>query len=325
MSGARDSGLGAGRSSVNTRLAWTRLRSRGDQSSASDQLPSAESRVPSPESRAVRESVTCHPMRPRTLAAVGIVVVTAAAIERAVSAARTRGRRRSSRGWPACRARWPTRSSGSASPSRRTTCRCRREYGALRARLYVPARYRRAIVLVAGVNALGIDEPRLYGLAHELASVGFAVLTPELPDLQRYDITPRTTDMIEDARRLAVEPAAARARRPCGPGRHQFRRRSVDRRRGPARAARPRGVRLLVRRPRQLPAGAALPLLGVGAGAARPRADGAARPRRASPPPARLRRRHRPARRRGPRGAARSGGTAARRHPHVPARPRTTT
>jgi len=35
----------------------------------------------------------------------------------------------------------------------------------LRARLYVPDRFRRAIVLVAGVNALGIDEPRLYGLA----------------------------------------------------------------------------------------------------------------------------------------------------------------
>ena len=72
-------------------------------------------------------------------------------------------------------------------------------HGALRARLYVPDRIRRAIVLVAGVNALGIDEPRLYGLANELAAVGYAVLTPELPDLQRYDITPRTTDMIEDA------------------------------------------------------------------------------------------------------------------------------
>jgi dienelactone hydrolase len=72
-------------------------------------------------------------------------------------------------------------------------------HGALRARLYVPDHFRRAIVLVAGVNALGIDEPRLYGLAHELATVGYAVLTPELPDLQRYDITPRTTDMIEDA------------------------------------------------------------------------------------------------------------------------------
>jgi len=72
-------------------------------------------------------------------------------------------------------------------------------HGALRARLYVPDHFRRAVVLVAGVNALGIDEPRLYGLAHELAGIGYAVLTPELPDLQRYDITPRTTDMIEDA------------------------------------------------------------------------------------------------------------------------------
>ena len=72
-------------------------------------------------------------------------------------------------------------------------------HGGLRARLYVPDHYRRAIVLVAGVNTLGIDEPRLYGLAHELASVGMAVLTPELPDLQRFGSRARTTDMIEDA------------------------------------------------------------------------------------------------------------------------------
>ena len=72
-------------------------------------------------------------------------------------------------------------------------------HGRLRARLYVPDHVRRAVVLVAGVNALGIDEPRLYGLADELASAGLAVITPELPDLQRYDITARTTDMIEDA------------------------------------------------------------------------------------------------------------------------------
>ena len=72
-------------------------------------------------------------------------------------------------------------------------------YGALRARLYVPARVRRAVTLVAGVNMLGIDEPRLYGLAHEIASVGIAVLTPETPDLMRFAITARTTDMIEDS------------------------------------------------------------------------------------------------------------------------------
>ncbi len=71
--------------------------------------------------------------------------------------------------------------------------------GQLRARAYVPAHVHRAVILVAGVNALGIDEPRLTGLANQLAETGTAVVTPELPDLQRYDITPRTTDMIEDA------------------------------------------------------------------------------------------------------------------------------
>jgi dienelactone hydrolase len=87
-------------------------------------------------------------------------------------------------------------------------------YGRLRARLYVPDHVRRAIVLVAGVNALGIDEPRLYGLAQELANVGYAVLTPELPDLQRYDITTRTTDMIEDAAVwLSGQPRLARDHR----------------------------------------------------------------------------------------------------------------
>jgi dienelactone hydrolase len=87
-------------------------------------------------------------------------------------------------------------------------------HGRLRARLYVPDHVRRAIVLVAGVNALGIDEPRLYGLAHQLANVGYAVLTPELPDLQQYDITARTTDMIEDAAVwLSGQPRLARDHR----------------------------------------------------------------------------------------------------------------
>jgi dienelactone hydrolase len=87
-------------------------------------------------------------------------------------------------------------------------------HGTLRARLYIPGHVRQAIVLVAGVNALGIDEPRLYGLAHEFASVGYAVLTPELPDLQRYDITARTTDMIEDAAVwLSGQPRLARDQR----------------------------------------------------------------------------------------------------------------
>ncbi|MCX6543769.1 MAG: hypothetical protein NTV05_05075 [Acidobacteria bacterium] len=78
-----------------------------------------------------------------------------------------------------------------------TTIRSR--HGDLRTRLFIPAHIRRAVTLVAGVNMLGIEEPRLYGLAYELASVGVAVATPDTPDLKRFVISPRTTDMIEDS------------------------------------------------------------------------------------------------------------------------------
>jgi dienelactone hydrolase len=149
-------------------------------------------------------------MRLRTLAAAGVVVVAAAALGAPFVRSYTRS------------AALIVRMAGLQGPARgaleweqepvvaRET-RVPSRHGSLRARLYVPDRYRRAVVLVAGVNALGIDEPRLYGLARELASVGYAVLTPELPDLQRYDITPRTTDMIEDAAVwLADQPRLAR-------------------------------------------------------------------------------------------------------------------
>jgi dienelactone hydrolase len=52
---------------------------------------------------------------------------------------------------------------------------------------------------VPGVHAAGIDEPRLVGFARDLAAMGHPVVTVELPDLAHYEITPRTTDMIEDA------------------------------------------------------------------------------------------------------------------------------
>jgi dienelactone hydrolase len=72
--------------------------------------------------------------------------------------------------------------------------------GTLRARLYTPrGRSVRAVLLVPGVHAAGVDEPRLVGFARDLASMGHTVLTAELEDLTRYRITPRTTDMIEDA------------------------------------------------------------------------------------------------------------------------------
>jgi dienelactone hydrolase len=137
-------------------------------------------------------------MRFRTLAAAGVVILAAAALSAPFVRSYTRSaalivRMAGLQGSVHDALEWerePVAAYDAQVPSR---------HGRLRARLYLPDHYRRAVVLVAGVNALGIDEPRLYGLAHELANVGYAVLTPELPDLQRYDITPRTTDMIEDA------------------------------------------------------------------------------------------------------------------------------
>ena len=72
--------------------------------------------------------------------------------------------------------------------------------GELPARWYAPANGNALpILLVPGVHAAGIDEPRLVGVARDLASVGHPVLTTELADLKRYAITARSTDMIEDA------------------------------------------------------------------------------------------------------------------------------
>lgn len=72
--------------------------------------------------------------------------------------------------------------------------------GTLRAYSYRPSPVEgRGIMLVPGVHAAGIDEPRLVGFARDIAAMGHPVLTVELPDLMHYQITPRTTDMIEDA------------------------------------------------------------------------------------------------------------------------------
>jgi dienelactone hydrolase len=78
--------------------------------------------------------------------------------------------------------------------------------GQLRGRTYTPSSLSgRPIVLVPGVHAAGIDEPRLINFAREIAATGHPVLTAELTDLARYQITPRTTDMIEDAADWATQ------------------------------------------------------------------------------------------------------------------------
>lgn len=84
-------------------------------------------------------------------------------------------------------------------------------HGEVPARVYRPdGDVTQAVVLVPGVHAMGIDEPRLKGLAGDLAASGLAVLTIALPDLMRYRFTPKATDEIEDAAAwLAAQPSLA--------------------------------------------------------------------------------------------------------------------
>lgn len=73
-------------------------------------------------------------------------------------------------------------------------------HGPVRARVYRPAgSIARSLVLIPGVHAVGIEEPRLVRFARELARAGVGVVAAELDDLTRYRVTPQVTDMIEDA------------------------------------------------------------------------------------------------------------------------------
>jgi dienelactone hydrolase len=70
--------------------------------------------------------------------------------------------------------------------------------GAMRARVYEPVRPpHRAALLVSGLHPAGIDEPRLVRLARELAADDILIVTPDIPELSRFEITPAITDTIE--------------------------------------------------------------------------------------------------------------------------------
>ena len=72
--------------------------------------------------------------------------------------------------------------------------------GDVPARLYRPDRSSsRSVLLIPGIHSMGIDEPRLTALAKDLAGSGVMVMTMALPDLQHYQLTVRSTDVIEDA------------------------------------------------------------------------------------------------------------------------------
>jgi dienelactone hydrolase len=87
--------------------------------------------------------------------------------------------------------------------------------GSLRARVYTPAGPgRRVVLVVSGLHVAGIDEPRLLRLSKELAASGLVVVTPEIPELSTFDITPAITDDIEHAAAwLATESGLASDRK----------------------------------------------------------------------------------------------------------------
>jgi fermentation-respiration switch protein FrsA (DUF1100 family) len=84
--------------------------------------------------------------------------------------------------------------------------------GPLRARLFWPSNRSTApgIVLVHGVQCMGIDDARLIGLARSFASAGYAVLTPEIPSLAAMQLAPESVAQIRDAvEAFAREPLLA--------------------------------------------------------------------------------------------------------------------
>lgn len=86
--------------------------------------------------------------------------------------------------------------------------------GVLRARAYEPAGgSRRTALLASGLNPAGIDEPRLVELARQLAASGVAAVTPDIPELSQFAITPAITDAIEQ---VALWLATQRAFAPDG-------------------------------------------------------------------------------------------------------------
>ena len=73
--------------------------------------------------------------------------------------------------------------------------------GPIRARLYTPVHHPHApaLVVLHGVHYLGMDEPRLIAFATAMAACGLRVLTPELPGIKDYHISPTSIASIGDA------------------------------------------------------------------------------------------------------------------------------
>ena len=152
-------------------------------------------------------------------------------------------------------------------------------HGDIPARLYRPAgTIRRAAILTPGVHAMGIDEPRLRGLAGDLAASGVADSHHRAARPRAVPLHRRSPSIKSRTRRLAGRAAGACARRHGRPDGDQLCRRPVGRRRGTPRRPRQDRVRLLLRRPRRPAAGSAVSVHGARAAAPdAPAGDAAAR------------------------------------------------
>jgi dienelactone hydrolase len=85
-------------------------------------------------------------------------------------------------------------------PVRERVVRVSAGEGSFRARIYEPdGSARQTVLLVPGLHPAGLDEPRLMVLARRLAETGMTVVTLEVQELMRFEITPVVTDRIERA------------------------------------------------------------------------------------------------------------------------------
>jgi len=84
--------------------------------------------------------------------------------------------------------------------------------GEVPARLFAPANDEKApaVVLVHGIQHLGIEEPRLINFARAIAESGVAVMTPQLPGIENYEISEGSIQTIGDAVRAFSEQRGGR-------------------------------------------------------------------------------------------------------------------
>jgi len=89
--------------------------------------------------------------------------------------------------------------------------------GSMRGRVYAPSgTSTRTTLLVSGLHPSGIDEPRLVKLARQLASSRLTVVTPDIPQLSRFEVTPEITTAIERTAAWLAADATLSGGKPIG-------------------------------------------------------------------------------------------------------------